>query len=151
MTNPRQQIETLMLSKLAAIGPGNGDNVPKAVWQVLTEQRPITEFSDDFRPTIILLTEQGESEFVGIGGVKQTPLSVAVLIYLTVRSIDEGQVVCTQYADAVTRCFDMNREWGGLALVTEMTGTPLHQLLTLPDAIVTVNAEVRYMHESFAA
>lgn len=139
------------MDKLALIGPVNGDNVPIAIWQVTTEEIPIANVQSQFRPTIVFLTEEGPSEFVGLGGIQQTTLSVAVLLYLTITPIEEGSEVCDQYTEAVRHCFGVNRDWGGLALVTEITGVPTHQLLTVPDAIATVFADVRYMHEDSAA
>jgi hypothetical protein len=147
MVNPRAALESAMIAKLALIGPANGDNVPKAIWQVTTKEILISQVADEFRPTIVFLTEEGASEFVGLGGVKQTTLSVAMLIYLTITPIEEGSILCTQYTDAVANCLDKNRYWGGLALITEITGVPTHQMLTVPDAIATVFADVRYRYE----
>jgi hypothetical protein len=150
MSSPRQAITALMVSKLAAIGPQNGDAVVQPIWQVLTKQVPITDIAPEYRPTMILLTEEGESPFIMLGGIKQTTLRIAILLYLNIRTIDEGAEVCDQYTDAVRRCLDVNRDWTGLALVTEITGVPTHQLLTIPDAIATVHAEVLYLHEDRA-
>ena len=47
-----------MLTALMEISPANGYDVPRAVWQVTREQIPITQVQDQFRPTLVLLTEE---------------------------------------------------------------------------------------------
>lgn len=145
--NPREQIEQSMVTALMEITPANGYDVPKAVWRVTREHVPITQIPDEFRPTLVLLTEEGGHEVIEFAQTVETDLTLAILIYETVPSIEVGASHMNRYAAAVCRCLMRHQYWDYLAEYTEITGVPTHELLTVPDAITTVHARTQYLHE----
>jgi hypothetical protein len=145
MADPRESIEVAMINALATISPANGYNVPKAIQLVTRDQIEISKVSDAYRPALVVLTELDESTLVMLGGVMEQVLSVVVLVYETWNSLESPTTVLNRYTKAVGDCLLSNGYWGGLALVTTLKGIPTHQIMTPPDVISTVHAEIRYL------
>jgi hypothetical protein len=149
--NPRESIEAAIAADLLGITQANGYTVARNVHAVTRRQIKVTDVPDELRPMLLLLTEENASEFIELSRLKETSLTVNVLLYETVRGGEEPVTVLNGYAQAIRRVLSRQHSWQGLAdyIFTEIEGVAQHQILEdlLPTVMTTVAATVRYTHD----
>jgi hypothetical protein len=147
--NTREAIESAMEVALASLTPANGYDVPRAIWGVTRKHVYISMVPDAIRPHIVLLTEFESQGPIGFGpdAEKEGVISFAVMVYETVPANQDGATWMNRYTAAIEQCLKDNQFWSFLAEMTEVQGVPTHDLLTVPDAISTVNGRITYLYE----